>query len=92
MPATSEPINTSAPQVEVQKPKRKNSTKVAGEVVKKRGPARPYRKLTQEVLDARLCKLKKRIAKASSQQVEAQGFLEKYAREQDFRQSTPVDS
>jgi hypothetical protein len=51
----------------------------------KRGPARPYRKLPQSVLDNRITKLRKRIERTTAQAEEGKTFLEKYTREQGFR-------
>lgn len=53
----------------------------------KRGPARPYRKLPQEILDLRIQKLQKRIDRTSAQAEEGRNFLTKYTREQAFRAS-----
>lgn len=53
---------------------------------KKRGPARPYRRLTQEVLSSRISKLEKRMTRAKHQVTETEGFLEKYKKETVYRQ------
>lgn len=56
----------------------------------KRGPARPYRKLAQDILNVRIAKLEKRLDRAKNQAREAEGFLTKYTREQGFRaEDTP---
>jgi hypothetical protein len=52
---------------------------------RKRGPARPYRKLPQETLESRIKKLEKRIERTSAQAEEGRCFLSKYTREQGFR-------
>lgn len=52
---------------------------------RKRGPARPYRKLPQETLVSRIKKLEKRIERTSAQAEEGRTFLSKYTREQAFR-------
>lgn len=52
---------------------------------RKRGPARPYRKLPQETLESRIKKLEKRIERTSAQAEEGRTFLSKYTREQAFR-------
>jgi hypothetical protein len=67
--ATSKPIKKSPPKV----PK------------KKRGPARPYRRLTAEVLHSRISKLEKRMTRAKNQVAETEGFLEKYRKETVYR-------
>jgi hypothetical protein len=67
-------------------PKRGQAKKAAkGE--RKRGPARPYRKLPQETLESRIKKLQKRIERTSAQAEEGRSFLVKYTREQSFRES-----
>ena len=58
-----------------------------GEPKPTRGPARPYRKLSQEILDSRIQKLQKRLTRTTSQAEEAGAFLSKYVREQDFRKA-----
>ena len=62
----------------------KKSKKSTGEP-KKRGPPRPYRKLAQSVMDSRMKKLQRRIERTSAQAEEGRTFLEKYTREQAFR-------
>jgi hypothetical protein len=59
---------------------------------RKRGPARPYRKLPQETLESRIKKLEKRIERTSAQAEEGRSFLSKYTREQGFRDAEPVRS
>lgn len=65
------------------KPKK---AKAKGEKTK-RGPARPYRKLPQDVLELRIQKLKKRIERTTAQAEDGKNFLSKYVREQSFRDS-----
>ena len=67
------------------KPK-KAASKKTGEPRPKRGPARPYRKLEQGVLDTRITKLQKRLDRAKGQMEEAETFLRKYEREKGFRE------
>jgi len=57
---------------------------------RKRGPARPYRKLPQETLESRIKKLEKRIERTSAQAEEGRCFLSKYTREQGFRDAEAV--
>ena len=59
---------------------------------RKRGPARPYRKLPQDTLESRIKKLEKRIERTSAQAEEGRSFLSKYTREQGFRDAEPVRS
>ena len=66
-------------------PKPKKTAKKTEGPRPKRGPARPYRKLEQEVLDSRITKLTKRLDRAKGQMEEAETFLKKYEREKGFR-------
>jgi len=59
---------------------------------RKRGPARPYRKLPQETLLLRIQKLQKRIDRTSAQAEEGKNFLSKYTREQAFREAEAVST
>ena len=52
---------------------------------KQREPARPYRKLAQEILDSRIEKLTRRVERTSKQAAEGKTFLDKYIREQCWR-------
>ena len=63
----------------------KEGGKAKGEPRAKRGPPRPYRKLSQEILDSRITKLQKRLERCTSQAEEAGNFLSKYVREQGYR-------
>ena len=67
------------------KPARKGVAKKSSKADRKRGPARPYRKLPQDTLDTRIKKLEKRIERTSAQAEEGKNFLVKYTREQAFR-------
>ena len=69
---------------------RKALGKKASKGERKRGPARPYRKLPQETLDLRIKKLQKRIERTSAQAEEGKAFLVKYTREHSFRESEPA--
>jgi hypothetical protein len=72
------------------KHKKKAPRKTIGKKSKserKRGPARPYRKLPQETLESRIKKLQKRIERTSAQAEEGRTFLSKYTREQAFRET-----
>lgn len=51
----------------------------------KRGPARPHRRLTDDVIDTRITKLQKRLDRAKSQIEDAGRHVEGYLRERDFR-------
>ena len=75
------------PAVKQKKPRAKKSP---GASKTKRGPARPYRKLGTEVLNTRIQKLSKRIEKSRSQLTDAETFLAKYTREQEFRDKDGV--
>ena len=54
---------------------------------KKRGPARPHRRLTEDVLASRIEKLQKRHEKAKGQLEEAARHLDGYQREKQMRES-----
>jgi len=91
-PLGSEPetAENSAPKEDKAKaPKTKRVPKEGGktksEPRSKRGPPRPYRKLSQEILDQRIKKLQKRLERCTAQAEEAGGFLSKYVREQGYR-------
>jgi len=72
------------------KPKTAGGKKTKSE--RKRGPARPYKKLPQETLLSRIQKLQKRIERTSAQAEDAKNFLSKYTREQAFREPNTVDA
>lgn len=71
-------------------PKKKDKAakrpKSASGAPKKRGPPRPHRKLTQEVLDGRIGKLKKRIDKARGQLEDAERHIDAYVKEAAYRE------
>ena len=69
------------------KPKKAPRVKKDASEKKKRGPARPHRRLTDEVLDSRIEKLRKRFDKAKSQLEEAGRHLGGYDREKQMRES-----
>lgn len=53
---------------------------------RKRGPPRPHRKLTQEVLEGRIGKLRKRIDKARGQLEDAERHIDAYVKEAGYRE------
>ena len=61
-------------------------TKTTTGAPRKRGPPRPHRKLTQEVLDGRIGKLRKRIDKAKGQLEDAERHIEAYVKEAGYRE------
>ena len=61
-------------------------------VKEKRGPARPHRRLTTEVLVSRIEKLQKRHDKAKGQLEEAARHLGGYTKEQEMRDSETLKS
>lgn len=61
-------------------------TKTTTGAPRKRGPPRPHRKLTQEVLDGRIGKLRKRIDKARGQLEDAERHIEAYVKEAGYRE------
>jgi hypothetical protein len=80
LPASADAPSAKAPR------KASSSSKASRKTGAKRGPARPFRKLPQEVLDGRIGKLESRIRRASTQLEEAKGYLTKYAVEREYRQ------
>lgn len=69
------------------KPAKKRATKK-----NKRGHARPFAKLTPEVLASRMDKLKKRIDRSTEIHEKAMVFYTKYVRESECRASAPVEA
>jgi hypothetical protein len=55
-----------------------------------RGPPRPHRKLSPEVLTGRIAKLDKRIKKARTQMQEAERHIDAYLKESKYREDDPV--
>jgi hypothetical protein len=55
-----------------------------------RGPPRPHRKLTPDVLAGRIAKLDKRIKKARNQMQEAERHIEAYLKESKYRETDPM--
>jgi hypothetical protein len=76
-----------AEEKEVKPPAPKKSKKSSG---KKRGPARPFARLSQEVMDRRMSKLQKRIDMSKGIYDKAKEFIVKYERELSFRKAAPV--
>ncbi len=76
-----------AEEKEVKPPAPKKSKKPSG---KKRGPARPFARLSQEVMDRRMSKLQKRIDRSKGIYDKAKEFIVKYERELSFRKAAPV--
>ena len=60
--------------------------KVDGGIKRKRGPPRPHRKLTQEVLESRISKLNKRIEKAKGHLEDAERHIDGYSKERKYRE------
>ena len=78
--------NTQATSEPIQEKKVKKAPKDKSKPTKKRGPARPYRRLATDILDKRIAKLSKRITRAKTQLEESEGFLSKYTNEKRYRQ------
>lgn len=57
----------------------------------KRGPARPHRRLSKEVIDSRIAKLQKRLDRARAQIEDATRHVEGYQRERDFREKEEAE-
>lgn len=56
-------------------------------VSRKRGPPRPHRKLAQDLLEARISKLQKRIDRTKGQLEDAQRHIEGYEKESKYREA-----
>ncbi len=67
------------------KPTKAKSERDPSQPRAKRGPARPHRRLTSDVIDSRIAKLQKRLDRAKSQIEDAGRHVEGYLRERDFR-------
>lgn len=75
-----------APELMPPPPKRKPRAKrLAGESAKKRGPPRPYRKVTDDVLCKRTERLTKRMERVKRQHESTRTLLTKYAHERFYR-------
>ena len=61
--------------------------KAEGAIRRKRGPPRPHRKLTQEVLESRIGKLNKRIEKAKGHLEDAERHIDGYSKERKYREA-----
>jgi len=59
---------------------------------KKRGPPRPHRKLSNELLTGRIEKLKKRINKAKGQLEDAERHIDGYNKEASYREKEASSS
>jgi hypothetical protein len=64
----------------------KASSTSGGDAPRKRGPPRPHRKLPQEVLEGRICKLRKRIERARGQLEDAERHIDAYDKEAKYRE------
>ena len=53
---------------------------------RKRGPPRPHRKLSQEILDGRISKLRSRIERCKGQLDDAERHIEGYEKEAKYRE------
>lgn len=74
-----------------QAPKEKATDRAKDTIKPKRGQARPHRRLETEVITLRLEKLKKRIARSSTQLEDAKRHAEGYQREMTHRQEEGTD-
>lgn len=60
--------------------------KVKGDPPRKRGPPRPHRKLSQDILETRISKLRKRIERARGQLEDAERHIDGYDKEAKYRE------
>jgi hypothetical protein len=73
------------------KPKQRKAPD-GSKISRKRGPPRPHRKLTQEVLDKRIQKLQRRIDRVQTQLEDAQRHIVGYRNEEQYRQEHTEDT
>jgi hypothetical protein len=96
-PPSAEPVETESTADTTEKPTKKGKaprpSKAAGapsksdrQPRKKRGPARPHRRLDIEVINTRITKLEKRRLRAKEQLEDATRHVEGYQAERDFRE------
>jgi hypothetical protein len=77
-----ENVTNNKKQVNNNKPAKKSKS---SDPPRKRGPPRPHKKLPQDVLEGRICKLRKRIERARGQLEDAERHIEGYDKEAKFR-------
>jgi t-SNARE complex subunit (syntaxin) len=75
-----------------QRKARKNSGKGPQGEQKHRKPARPHRKLAQEILDQRITKLTKRLERFKSQHEATRVTLTRYAHERFYREKEAIQN
>lgn len=63
-----------------------------GDGHRKRGPPRPHRKLSDEILHGRIEKLQKRINRAKGQLEDAERHIEGYVKEEKYREKDAQQS
>ena len=73
-------------------PEPKRAKKPRNPSAPKRGPARPYRKITDETLAQRIERLSKRIERSKKQHEAARGLLTKYSHERMYRDKEAIQS
>lgn len=72
-------------------PKSRNSRLLPG-TLRKKGAARPYRKIAPEVLVERITKLTVRLQRAKKQHETARVLLTKYSHEQFYREKEAIEA
>ena len=80
---TSTEVPIDQPKPTKSKPK---TVRAPGEPKAKRGPARPHRRLEDDVINLRIEKLQKRLDRAKGQAEDASRHIEGYKREREFRE------
>lgn len=72
--------------IDQKKTKTPRAKRVRGEAKKKRGPPRPHKKISNDVLQQRVQKLQKRIDKARNQLEDASRHIDAYNKEKAYRE------
>lgn len=81
----SEDTDDNIDQKKTKTPRTKRVTR-RGEAKKKRGPPRPHKKISNDVLQQRVQKLQKRIDKARNQLEDASRHIDAYNKEKAYRE------
>lgn len=71
-------------------PEPKKSKKARPSSGKKRGPARPYRKITDDILAQRIKRLSERLERSKKQHDSARALLTKYSHERLYRDKDAI--
>jgi hypothetical protein len=86
MPSSEPEVQAKHNEAEGGQPKVKKQRPAKTEGYRKRGPPRPHRKLSNEILSGRIEKLKKRIDRAKGQLEDAERHIDGYNKEASYRE------